>query len=91
MLRFLGVTAENASQVTYLRQRYKLPAPTFAPTSNPLDARLLAELNAYFAPFQAQLRKTLAAHRKCFAERTAAVLKKKKQMTSRGVAAARAG
>ena len=48
----------------------KLAAPSLATSANPLDRRLRAELEAYFRPFQLQLRKMLATHKKCFAERT---------------------
>ena len=83
MLRFVGVTADNASHVAMLQQRYRLPAPSFATSSNPLEPGLQAELDAYFRPFQAHLRKLLAAHKKCFAERT-----KQQQRRKSGVHAA---
>ena len=39
---------------------------------------LRRELNAYFAPFQEHLRKLLAAHLKCFHERTSSKRKRRK-------------
>jgi len=64
-LRFLGLPADNASHVAHLQQHYRLAAPALGTASNPIEPGLQAELDAYFAPFQAQLRKVLAAHRQC--------------------------
>ena len=69
LLRFVGAPTKNGTHASFLLQRYQLGAPGFGTESNPIEPKLLAELEAYFAPFQAQLRKTLAAHRKCAAER----------------------
>jgi len=69
-LRFVGVPADNVTAVAHLKQRYRLPPPPTSNAANPLDPQLRAELDEFFAPFSVQLRKQLAMHRKCFAERT---------------------
>ena len=89
MLRFVGVPSDNATHVSMLQQRFRLAAPAFATASNPIEPQLQAELDDYFRPFQAQLRKMLTAHKKCFAERTKAQLRRKTGLQS--AALARAG
>ena len=91
MLRFVGVPAENASHVAALQQRsgYRLVAPSFGTASNPIEPRLAAELEAYFRPFTAQLRKMVGSHKKCFAD--AQARKRRKQDGVRAAALARAG
>ena len=69
----------------------KLAAPSLATNANPLDRRLRAELDAYFRPFQAQLRKLLDKHRKCFNERVKLKAAMKKQRDMATTALARAG
>ena len=64
-LRFLGVPANNASALSQLR-RFQPPPPSYGIAANPIDAALRRELTEYFAPFQEQLRKQLAAHISCF-------------------------
>ena len=64
-LRFLGVPANNASALSQLR-RFQPPPPSYGIAANPIDAELRRELTEYFAPFQEQLRKQLAAHISCF-------------------------
>ena len=89
MLKFVGVAADNATHIAMLQNRYRLAAPSFGTSSNPLDPQLQAELEAYFKPFQAQLKKMLSAHRKCFAERTKQAQRRKSGMQK--TALARAG
>ena len=93
MLRFVGVPIENASQTAALQSRYRLAPPAASsPTShNPLEPQLLADLEAYFRPFQAQLRKLLDKHRKCFNERVKLKAAMKKQRDMATTALARAG
>ena len=88
LLRFLGLEARNATQVARLQQQYRLAAPPALGTvANPLDPQLQAELEAYFQPFQAHLRKLFAMHRKCSLERAG----KRKIAQQLGNALARAG
>ena len=88
LLRFLGLEARNATQVARLQQHYRLAAPPALGTvANPLDPQLQAELEAYFQPFQAHLRKLFAMHRKCSLERAG----KRKIAQQLGNALARAG
>jgi len=88
LLRFLGLEARNATQVARLQQHYRLAAPPALGTAaNPLDPHLQAELDAYFQPFQAHLRKLFAMHRKCSLERAG----KRKNAQQLGNALARAG
>ena len=90
MLRFVGVPVDNASHVATLQARYRLATPNMGITAaNRLDARLQRELEAYFRPFQAQLRKQLASHKKCYSERTKALARKKSGMAA--ISLARAG
>ena len=79
------------SAIAYrLQHRGRMAPSSFGTELNPLEPALLAELEAYFAPFQAQLQKILATHRKCFAERTAA-LKGQKKLRGVGAALAKVG
>lgn len=88
LLRFLGLPADNASHVAQLQQRYRLVAPTFGTAANPIEPWLQRELDRYFQPFQAHVRKLLSAHRKCYNERMGL---KRKVMTAKSAALARAG
>jgi type II secretory pathway pseudopilin PulG len=74
MLRFVGVSSENASRIARA-QHSTLSPPQLGASTNPIEPKLRAELDAYFRPFEAQLKRTLAAHRVCFAERSAAAAK----------------
>ena len=86
MLRFVGVAADNATHVAMLQQRYRLAAPSFATSTNPIDPHLLIELERYFAPFQAHLKKMLSAHRKCFLERSKQQQRRKNGMQAAALA-----
>ena len=68
----------------------KLAAPSIATTANPLEPGLRSELDSYFRPFQTQLRKVLANHKKCVIERTKERAMRKRA-TMQGAALARAG
>ena len=102
LLRFVGARPEfngTASALLQLQQRYHLASPSFGTSANPIAPSLLAELEAYFKPFQAQLRKVVASHRQCFAERTSSAdprkpkesLPKEKKPGMKSHALARAG
>ena len=97
MLRFIGVSAENATRLSRAhggraRVGDKASTPSAALLdANPLDAQLRAELAAYFAPFEAQLRRITAAHQKCAADRTSAARARLKKSSTTQHALARAG
>ena len=88
MLRFAGVATGNATHVAMLEQRYRLAAPSFSTSANPIDPQLHAELDEYFRPFQAQLRKLLAAHQKCFSERNKQQQRRKGGISTAAIARA---
>ena len=97
LLRFVGAPSEvnGTMSAQQLQQRYRIGAPSFGASENPIEPTLAAELEAYFRPFQAQLRKVLASHRKCFVERSSAFerkpLSKEKKPGMSRAALARAG
>ena len=52
LLRFVGMSAENATHLAHKLRRSPLVAPAFGTAHNPIEPELQRELDDYFRPFQ---------------------------------------